>query len=261
MNQHPIIIKDSSLVRIKAEKACNCACSDLTVIESFPASHFEFSKLEVKLNPELHSMNLDGSNRVVYVTTSDCGTNSIVVMNDAAWNILIAFLRSEQNEIETDFHHWCRQWSEPVVTDFLARLVEMRFLYPSPRVHSSIVEQRDVLESWLHITDRCNLRCKYCFLPHLPVDMSIDTGLASIDSIFRSALAHEYHKIKIKYAGGEPLLRFPLILKLHEHTKRLGEFYNIEYDGIILSNGTLLTEEIIRNIRLHHLGLMVSLDG
>ncbi len=117
------------------------------------------------------------------------------------------------------------------------------------------------LSAWLHITDRCTLRCAYCYLPHKPTDMSLMTGRAAIHTIFRSALAHNYKAVKIKYSGGEPLLRFPTVLKLHHQAQVLSEQYGIILDGIILSNGTLLTIEIAKQIKSSGLRLMVSLDG
>ena len=64
-----------------------------------------------------------------------------------------------------------------------------------------------VLSAWLHLTDRCNLRCSYCYLPHVREDMSSETGRAAIDAIFRSAIVNNFQQIKLKYAGGESLLR------------------------------------------------------
>ncbi|MBT3389669.1 MAG: radical SAM protein [Chloroflexi bacterium] len=117
------------------------------------------------------------------------------------------------------------------------------------------------LSAWLHLTDRCNLRCAYCYLPHVREDMTAETGRAAVDATFRSALAHGYETVKLKYAGGEPLLRFPLILELHQYAQQLAEEYNLELDGVVLSNGTLLTEAIITNLQSHNLRLMISLDG
>ena len=48
------------------------------------------------------------------------------------------------------------------------------------------------LITWLHLTDRCNFRCSYCYLPHVREDMSPETGRAAIDATFRSALANGF---------------------------------------------------------------------
>jgi uncharacterized protein len=118
-----------------------------------------------------------------------------------------------------------------------------------------------VLTSWLHLTDRCNLRCSYCYLPHVREDMSLETGRAAIDATFRSAVAHSFKQVKLKYAGGEPLLRFPLIVELHRYAQSLAEKHTLALEGVILSNGTLLTAKVVESLKLFDLRLMISLDG
>lgn len=115
--------------------------------------------------------------------------------------------------------------------------------------------------AWLHLTDRCNLRCSYCYLPHVREDMSPEIGRAAVDAIFRSALANGFKQIKLKYAGGEPLLQYPLILELHTYAQQMAERYGMDLEGVVLSNGTLLTAEIVNSLRLLGLKLMISLDG
>lgn len=118
-----------------------------------------------------------------------------------------------------------------------------------------------LLTSWLHLTDRCNLRCSYCYLPHVREDMSSETGHAAIDAIFRSAVANGFKQVKLKYAGGEPLLRFALVEELHTYAQQLAEQNEIELEGVVLSNGTLLTAEIVETLKSMGLRLMISLDG
>lgn len=117
------------------------------------------------------------------------------------------------------------------------------------------------LSAWFHLTDRCNLRCDYCYLPHRPQDMSVDTGRAAVHALFRSAQTHAYTGVKIMYAGGEPLLRFPLILELHGYAQQLAEAQNIYLDEVVLSNGILLTPEMVQALKIRGIRLMISLDG
>lgn len=119
----------------------------------------------------------------------------------------------------------------------------------------------EIISSWLHLTDRCNLRCDYCYLPHVREDMSAETGRAAIDATFRSALASGFKQVKLKYAGGEPLMRFPLIVELHHYAQSLAHRHGIELEGVVLSNGTLLTAEMVEILKVLGLRLMISLDG
>ncbi len=126
---------------------------------------------------------------------------------------------------------------------------------------ASITGEPALLSAWLHLTDRCNLHCAYCYLSHTPLDMTEETGRAAIAATFRSALAHQYSAIKLKYSGGEPLLRAPLLLTLHRYAQALAEQYQLALTGVVLSNGTLLTPTLVAQLRAAQLRLMLSLDS
>lgn len=126
---------------------------------------------------------------------------------------------------------------------------------------SQVQVAKSPLSSWLHLTDRCNLRCSYCYLPHVREDMSSETGRAAIDATFRSALANGFKQVKLKYAGGEPLPRFPLIVELHRYAQSAAERHGLGLEGVVLSNGTLLTAEMVETLKSLDLRLMISLDG
>ena len=147
------------------------------------------------------------------------------------------------------------------LTDTTDRQFAALNLLISEHTPKSITIQPSTLSAWLHITDRCNLRCDYCYLPHVRADMSLATGRAAIDATFRSALAHGYRAVKLKYAGGEPLLRFPLVVELHRYAQSLAQQHGLELDDVVLSNGTLLTGEMVETMQSVGLRLMISLDG
>lgn len=136
-------------------------------------------------------------------------------------------------------------------------------LLTAPNVDSEIQlhPTPNMLGAWLHLTDRCNLRCSYCYLPHAHQDISLKTGRAVLDAVFRSAVVNGFKQIKLKYAGGEPLLRFSLLQELHSYAQQLAEWHGLQLDGIVLSNGTLLTAEMITTLKKLDLRLMISLDG
>lgn len=124
-----------------------------------------------------------------------------------------------------------------------------------------VADSLQPISAWVHVTDRCNLRCSYCYLPHVREDMSPETGCAAIDATFRSALANGFKQVKLKYAGGEPLLLFPLIVELHRYAQSLADQHGFGLEGIVLSNGTLLTAEMVEALKSLGLRLMISLDG
>lgn len=116
----------------------------------------------------------------------------------------------------------------------------------------------------LEITERCNLRCKYCvyhegeagFRTFGTKDIDLDTAKKAVDLLSRSTKDEVY----ITFCGGEPFLRFDIIkdtieyCKVKLHNKKVG--YNIT------TNATLITEEIANYwASLEHHHTTVSLDG
>jgi uncharacterized protein len=68
--------------------------------------------------------------------------------------------------------------------------------------------------------------------------------------------------IKITFYGGEPLLSTELIIYLSERLKSLAEDKNIKYSASLITNGTLLTRNVVE--KLKPLGLKIAsitLDG
>lgn len=141
-------------------------------------------------------------------------------------------------------------------------MVKMGLLV-SPDAQSVVLKktQNTQLSAWLHLTDRCNLRCAYCYLPHKSEDMTLKTGRATIEATFREARDNSYEQVKLKYSGGESLLQFSLIVGLHKYAQKLAKKHSLKLDGVVLSNGTLLTEKIIAKMQGLDLRLMISLDG
>lgn len=181
----------------------------------------------------------------------------VALLNSEAKKLLNLF--SAPRDIAEIDHLY--QDTDPVhLEKTLTALIESRLLSSInsvPRVQSA----PSVLSAWLHITDRCNLRCEYCYLPHLKHDMSLEIGRASIDAIFRSAKQNGFNKIKLKYAGGEALLLWPLVENLHQYALEKGKKHNIDVQGVVLSNGTLMDANISDSINSMGLKLMISLDG
>jgi len=110
-----------------------------------------------------------------------------------------------------------------------------------------------------HITNRCNLRCTHCYQEDYSGSNELDIdGLKQIaDEIVRT-LAKWGKQCDIAITGGEPLLKegvFPLI----NYLESFDEIASVD----ILSNGTLINEGIVEQIRdLKKVRcIQISLDG
>jgi len=106
----------------------------------------------------------------------------------------------------------------------------------------------------------CNLRCRYCFIGTLSEKqveyMSKDTLETALEK-FSVHLNKIADNGTVVFYGGEPLINFEVIKYgvLLSKKKR----YNIEFS--IVSNVTLLDEEIARFIKENNIALGVSIDG
>jgi radical SAM protein with 4Fe4S-binding SPASM domain len=140
------------------------------------------------------------------------------------------------------------------LTRFFQSAVAAR-LFERPDANRAAIpwEDRKLTAMYLHLTNRCNLQCTYCYRessPHLPV--------LHDSRRFREML--EYIKpytgpnMTITFSGGEPLMH-PGFREIAEASVRLG------YSNALLTNGTLISEDLADFIRDHFQFAKISLDG
>lgn len=112
----------------------------------------------------------------------------------------------------------------------------------------------------LILTDECNLRCTYCFEraknPHC---MSYQTAVAAIDFLLNESGA--IRVLTILLFGGEPLLQFDLIQRIHTYAthraRQVGKVVNWD----MTTNGTLITEHMARWLKKAGVKYLLSVDG
>jgi uncharacterized protein len=117
------------------------------------------------------------------------------------------------------------------------------------------------LSAWLHVTNTCNMRCSYCYISKSTEHMPDDVGKRAVDAVFRSAIRSDYQEVRLKYAGGEALLRLPQILALHDYALLQAEQYGLYLSATLLSNGAALTPRAIQQLKQREIGVTISLDG
>lgn len=153
------------------------------------------------------------------------------------------------------------QWDDRAINDIIGDMFQNGLLVDGHIKDLSYSESPGILSAWVHLTSRCNLSCRYCYVNNLPEELSPEVGKGIVDSVLRSAVLHNYATIKLKYAGGEPLLNFPALIENFCYAKAQCANAGIALEGKIISNGTLLRREIIQKIKSHGLSLTISLDG
>ena len=107
----------------------------------------------------------------------------------------------------------------------------------------------------LRLTERCNLRCAYCYaaLPGRRVpDMSQALAIQAV-----RACCPEGGSLDVQFTGGEPLLALPVMEAVYAFGKETGRKLRLS----VQTNATPLSPDVCRRLAAIHCAVGVSLDG
>jgi radical S-adenosyl methionine domain-containing protein 2 len=98
-----------------------------------------------------------------------------------------------------------------------------------------------------HLTERCNYFCEFCFAKYGLEDrfkselhQNIDLTALMLEDVFRH-FNKSFKSIRLNFAGGEPLLVANLV-------KIVDVSLSIGYETSIITNGSLIKEDLITNL-------------
>lgn len=91
--------------------------------------------------------------------------------------------------------------------------------------------------------------------------MADDTTRRAIDAVFRSAIQHHFNHVQLKYAGGEASLQMANVLAAHDYAEQLAQRHGIKLHACIMSNGIVLPQRYVEQLKARHISIMISLDG
>ena len=104
----------------------------------------------------------------------------------------------------------------------------------------------------LHLTDRCNLACRYCYARAGTADMAFETAIAAIERVA------EGPNCGIIFFGGEPLLCPELIWRIMDWCEaREPNRFHFK----VTTNGTLLDDGFLHTAARRGLHIALSHDG
>lgn len=148
-------------------------------------------------------------------------------------------------------------------------LKEINSLIPSNKIENEKNLSTPLVSAIsLELNHVCNLRCKYCYvfagdnhiLPeNSPQQMTWETAKSVVD--FFLAELPSGSSFFIRLFGGEPLLSFPLIKKIVSHVEEIASLKNIRTEYLLITNGTILTDEIKSFLNNRNVNLAFSVDG
>ncbi|MDD6229849.1 MAG: SPASM domain-containing protein [Lactimicrobium massiliense] len=123
----------------------------------------------------------------------------------------------------------------------------------------------------LQMTDYCNLHCKYCFIEgaipkdYVRKEMPIDTAKSAVDkfiSILERDRKNIHSKPSIVFYGGEPLANWIVVKQCLDYIDNYQKSTDaIQIDKVLITNGTLITDSIAKDLASHQVIVSVSLDG
>ncbi|HVP78927.1 MAG TPA: radical SAM protein [Thermodesulfobacteriota bacterium] len=174
--------------------------------------------------------------RYLYDTEKD----ELYELDEDGYQFLLRACRGERPPVrgeDEEFIRFCL--SENLITFSETPSPKKIVLNPSP------VPSLRYLE--VQITNRCNLRCRHCYIGESPPQ---DLSREQIQRVLEQF--EEIQGLRLLLSGGEPL-RHPYFWEVNEILR------DYAFRSVLLSNGTLISKEVAKRLRVHE--VQISLDG
>jgi len=107
------------------------------------------------------------------------------------------------------------------------------------------------------LTDNCNYKCSYCY-QWSASGHDLDPLIAK--NAVEYVLNNSNQELNITFSGGEPLLKFNLINKCVYYIKKKGEAQNKKVSFSIITNGSLINDEILEFLNDNNFDVQFSFD-
>jgi uncharacterized protein len=142
---------------------------------------------------------------------------------------------------------------------FVSLLIERNQTSPLSERRWQHTGLRDVV---IHVSQVCNLNCVYCYA----VDLNKANRTMTRETADR-VIAHTMRLAPdglacVKFLGGEPTVAWPIIEHLMQEYTAASSAASIKSPGYtMVTNGTLVTPEMVESAARHKMYVLVSIDG
>jgi len=131
-------------------------------------------------------------------------------------------------------------------------------------LHNKAKFRNDVLQVTILPTYDCNMSCIYCVQrdTHSPIYMTNEIAQQIVKWIKSRMSRNLYRQVALSFYGGEPLLNFKVIDLICGEIKDFCEDMGVSFRTSIITNGTLLTEEVIMKLSEYNIAYsQITIDG
>lgn len=133
-----------------------------------------------------------------------------------------------------------------------------------------LISPSAISNAYIVVTENCNFNCKYCFISKIvqkdapSKTMTFDVAKKTVALLQRTYERQQsaYDKT-ITFYGGEPLLNISVIqyfMEEVERVKRFGQYWPQDVKYALISNGALITEEVLEFLKEYGIALSISYD-
>lgn len=197
----------------------------------------------------------------------DTGTGKLAELSQQEYKMLSLILNNEgfnfsnmNNEDLEILHSLIRYVEEEHILQAIP-VTELHSIYENDIEHYLNEEVTDLV---LEVTEKCNLRCKYCiynenhpeFRNFSHKDMDIDIAKKAI-TFLKEHSGDEV--VFLGFYGGEPLMNYRLVKEVVSFAKNIMGEKKITFS--MTTNATLINEEIADFLASNEFQITISLDG
>lgn len=110
----------------------------------------------------------------------------------------------------------------------------------------------------IDITQRCNMRCRYCLRDDAATDtISPEKAEDICNFILKHCQENQINEIVVQAWGGEPLLAPQIVYFIDDFFKS----HNIKLNYTIETNGSVLTKDLVKELHRRGIHIGISIDG